>query len=77
MTALERRVNMAAVLLPFVVVAIAVPLLWGDLFGWSDVERGLGDPQAAQKHAAEGADVEDVVAVARAQQTRRLARHRR
>jgi stearoyl-CoA desaturase (delta-9 desaturase) len=37
MTALERRVNMTAVLLPFVVVAIAVPLLWGDLVGWSDV----------------------------------------
>jgi stearoyl-CoA desaturase (delta-9 desaturase) len=28
---------MTAVLLPFVVVAIAVPLLWGDLVGWSDV----------------------------------------
>jgi stearoyl-CoA desaturase (delta-9 desaturase) len=28
---------MTAVLLPFVVVAIAVPLLWGDLIGWSDV----------------------------------------
>ena len=37
MTALERRVNMTAVLLPFVVVAIAVPLLWGNLVGWSDV----------------------------------------
>src|SRR6201999_4532216 len=37
MTALERRVNMTAVLLPFMVVAIAVPLLWGDLVGWSDV----------------------------------------
>jgi stearoyl-CoA desaturase (delta-9 desaturase) len=37
MTAIERRVNMTAVLLPFVVVAIAVPLLWGDLVGWSDV----------------------------------------
>jgi stearoyl-CoA desaturase (delta-9 desaturase) len=37
MTALERRVNMTAVLLPFVVVAIAVPLLWGHLVGWSDI----------------------------------------
>ncbi len=37
MTALERRVNMAAVFLPFVVVAAAVPLLWGNLLGWSDV----------------------------------------
>src|SRR4051812_10623814 len=37
MTALERRVNMTAVFLPFLVVAVAVPLLWGDLVGWSDV----------------------------------------
>jgi stearoyl-CoA desaturase (delta-9 desaturase) len=37
MTALERRVNMTAVLLPFVVVAIAIPLLWGHLLGWSDI----------------------------------------
>ena len=37
MTKLQRRVNMTAVLLPFVVVAIAVPLLWGNLVGWSDV----------------------------------------
>jgi stearoyl-CoA desaturase (delta-9 desaturase) len=37
MTALERRVNMTAVLLPFVVVAVAIPLLWGHLLGWSDV----------------------------------------
>jgi stearoyl-CoA desaturase (delta-9 desaturase) len=28
---------MTAVLLPFVVVAIAVPLLWGHLVGWSDI----------------------------------------
>jgi len=33
----ERRVNMTAVFLPFFVVAVAVPLLWGDLVGWSDV----------------------------------------
>jgi stearoyl-CoA desaturase (delta-9 desaturase) len=37
MTALERRVNMAAVFLPFLVLIVAVPLLWGDLVGWSDV----------------------------------------
>src|SRR3954447_12535877 len=37
MTALKRRVNMTAVFLPFLVVAVAVPLLWGDLVGWSDV----------------------------------------
>src|ERR1700742_5343845 len=37
MTALERRVNMTAVFLPFVVVAVAIPFLWGDLLGWSDV----------------------------------------
>ena len=37
MTALERRVNMAAVFLPFLVVAAAVPLLWGNFLGWSDI----------------------------------------
>src|SRR3954454_16802729 len=37
MTSLERRVNMAAVLLPFAVTAAAVPLLWGNWLGWSDV----------------------------------------
>ena len=37
MTPLERRVNIAAVLLPFLVVAVAVPLLWGRLIGGSDV----------------------------------------
>jgi stearoyl-CoA desaturase (delta-9 desaturase) len=37
MTALERRVNMAAVFLPFLVVAAAIPLLWGDWLGWSDI----------------------------------------
>ena len=29
--------NIAAVLLPFLVVAVAVPLLWGRLIGGSDV----------------------------------------
>src|SRR3954464_8898998 len=37
MTALERRVNIAAVFLPFAVVAIAVTLMWGHWVGWSDV----------------------------------------
>ena len=37
MTALERRVNMAAVFIPFAVTAVAVALLWGDWVGWSDV----------------------------------------
>jgi stearoyl-CoA desaturase (Delta-9 desaturase) len=37
MTALERRVNMAAVFIPFAVFAIAIPLLWGDWVGWSDI----------------------------------------
>jgi stearoyl-CoA desaturase (delta-9 desaturase) len=37
MTKLERRVNIAAVVVPFLAVAIAVPLLWGDWVGPSDV----------------------------------------
>src|SRR3954449_5129123 len=37
MTALERRVNMAAVFLPFAVTAAVIPLLWGSWLGWSDV----------------------------------------
>ena len=37
MTRLERNVNIAAVLLPFLVVAAAVPLLWGSLVGPSDL----------------------------------------
>jgi stearoyl-CoA desaturase (delta-9 desaturase) len=37
MTKLERRVNIAAVLVPFLVVAVAVVLLWGDWLGPSDV----------------------------------------
>ncbi len=37
MTALERRVNMAAVFIPFAVTAAAIPLLWGSWLGWSDV----------------------------------------
>jgi stearoyl-CoA desaturase (delta-9 desaturase) len=37
MTNLERRVNMAAVLVPFLAVAVAVPILWGEWVGWSDI----------------------------------------
>jgi stearoyl-CoA desaturase (delta-9 desaturase) len=37
MTPLERRVNMAAVFIPFAVTAAAIPLLWGSWLGWSDV----------------------------------------
>ena len=37
MTALERRVNIAAVFLPFAVAAGAVWLMWGHWVGWSDV----------------------------------------
>src|SRR3954471_18081467 len=37
MTSLERRVNIAAVAVPFLVVALAVPLLWGEWVGVSDV----------------------------------------
>jgi stearoyl-CoA desaturase (Delta-9 desaturase) len=37
MSKLERRVNIAAVVIPFLVVALAVPLLWGDWIGPSDV----------------------------------------
>jgi stearoyl-CoA desaturase (delta-9 desaturase) len=36
MTKLERRVNIAAVAGPFLAVAVAVPLLWGDWVGPSD-----------------------------------------
>ena len=37
MTKLERRVNIAAVVVPFLVVAAAVPLLWGNWLGPADV----------------------------------------
>src|SRR3954464_1495508 len=37
MTALERRVNMAAVFIPFAVTAVVIPLMWGHWVGWSDV----------------------------------------
>ena len=37
MTRLQRHVNVTAVVLPFIVVAAAVPLLWGRLVGPSDL----------------------------------------
>ena len=37
MTPLERRVNMAAVFLPFAVTIAVIPLLWGSWLDWSDV----------------------------------------
>jgi stearoyl-CoA desaturase (Delta-9 desaturase) len=37
MTPLERRVNMAAVFLPFAVTVAVIPLLWGSWLGWTDV----------------------------------------
>jgi stearoyl-CoA desaturase (delta-9 desaturase) len=37
MTRLQRQVNMTAVVLPFVVVVAAIPLLWGSLVGPSDL----------------------------------------
>jgi stearoyl-CoA desaturase (delta-9 desaturase) len=37
MTKLERRANVAAAVVPFLAVALAVPLLWGDWIGPSDV----------------------------------------
>ena len=37
MTRLQRNVNMAAVFIPFIVTAAAIPLLWGSLVGPSDL----------------------------------------
>jgi stearoyl-CoA desaturase (delta-9 desaturase) len=41
MTRLERNVNLTAVMLPPLGIAIAVPLLWGKLLGPSDVAIGV------------------------------------
>src|SRR3954468_23883886 len=41
MTRLERNVNLTAVMLPPLGIAIAVPLLWGKLLGPSDVAIGI------------------------------------
>jgi stearoyl-CoA desaturase (delta-9 desaturase) len=42
MTRLERNANIAAVIVPFLAVLAAVPLLWNDLVGWSDVGIMVG-----------------------------------
>ncbi len=42
MTRLERNVNITAVFLPLVGIAIAIPLLWGDLVGPTDLAIAAG-----------------------------------
>jgi len=42
MTRLQRNANIAAVILPFVAVIVAVPLLWNSLIGWTDVGIMVG-----------------------------------
>ena len=37
MTRLHRNVNIGAVVIPFVAVIAAVPMLWNELIGWTDV----------------------------------------
>jgi stearoyl-CoA desaturase (delta-9 desaturase) len=37
MTRLERRVNLAAVIVPFLVIVLSVPLLWGSWIGAADI----------------------------------------
>ncbi|HZO36063.1 MAG TPA: fatty acid desaturase, partial [Solirubrobacteraceae bacterium] len=37
MSRMTRTINLVAVFGPFVALAVAIPLLWGDLLGWSDV----------------------------------------
>jgi len=37
MSRMTRTINLVAVFGPFVALAVAIPLLWGDLVGWSDV----------------------------------------
>ena len=37
MTRLHRNVNIAAVVLPFVAVLAAIPMLWNELVGWTDL----------------------------------------
>ena len=37
MTRLHRTVNIAAVVLPFIAVLAAIPMLWNKLVGWSDL----------------------------------------
>src|SRR3954452_25516514 len=42
MTRLERNVNLTAVILPLAGIAIAIPLLWGDLVGPTDLAIAIG-----------------------------------
>jgi stearoyl-CoA desaturase (delta-9 desaturase) len=37
MTRLQRNANIAAVVIPFVAVFVAIPLLWNSLVGWADL----------------------------------------
>jgi stearoyl-CoA desaturase (Delta-9 desaturase) len=37
MTRLQRNANIAAVIVPFIAVVAAIPLLWNSLVGWTDV----------------------------------------
>ena len=42
MTRLQRNANIAAVIVPFVAVLAAIPLLWNELIGWTDVAIMVG-----------------------------------
>jgi len=42
MTRLQRNANIAAVIVPFVAVLAAIPLLWNSLVGWTDVTIMVG-----------------------------------
>jgi stearoyl-CoA desaturase (Delta-9 desaturase) len=42
MTRLQRNANIAAVVVPFVAVLAAIPLLWNELIGWTDVGIMVG-----------------------------------
>ena len=42
MTRLQRNANIAAVIVPFVAVLAAIPLLWNSLVGWTDIGIMVG-----------------------------------
>jgi stearoyl-CoA desaturase (delta-9 desaturase) len=42
MTRLQRNANIAAVIVPFVAVIAAIPLLWNSLVGWTDIGVMIG-----------------------------------
>jgi len=42
MTRLQRNANIAAVIVPFVAVLAAIPLLWNQLVGWTDIGIMVG-----------------------------------